>query len=273
MSNIIPEWFVLCFEGVAKISDSVKLQEALEEVIGDEELTPISGGSYLAKGSFGCAVGLGRDKVIKITSDPTEVEAALGIVGEDIPNVVNVYYATKVKGVKAKPRSVPAPLVSPGIIVSERLTPAIKILGQRQISILRAIADMSKIKFGLFSPNTFFLPKRKRLELFRATYEFVLNELLEAFETYTGDTQVFEDVINGMESLERLGIYVFDIHPGNIGWKDPAFKILDLCFSASTRNLKETGGTARRNPYTDEDGVTYYTAEDLKKFLKERFRN
>lgn len=263
---------------VAKRLDVI---DALTKAAGDAEVVPISPNTNYAAGSFGVAVGLGSDKVLKLTSDPSDLEASAIVAKNPVDHVVRIFHVERIKGIRVKNSGVPMPMSSPGIVIAERLTP-MRLTGLVSVSAIKAlrhIADGIKILQGLFSPKIFFEKREKRVKKLVSAHKATKDEIrrfAEAFKLQLSveDYEMFNEILIAMDNLASIGVYAFDVHPGNIGYseREGIWKIMDLGFSVSIRRESEpdkrkpvrklTGNPMRGRIVEDEDGVIYFIRDD-----------
>jgi len=205
------------FKADAGIAEAIAL--AVKEKFSVKRVHFLGRGLY---GAAGIVEGWGRE-VLKLTSDPSDVEASMRISGEDLPNVAQIHAAGFLAGTTIINRPDRAK-TEVGLIVQE----AVDWVGLDEVSQDDALHhEVYRVKIDnfVFNRGVGYHPEERRARMMKASLE-LRSRLLER-------GRPFDQVGLGLWGLQNRDIYLVDVHAGNVGWSelDQAFKIFDLGFS------------------------------------------
>lgn len=234
--------FVNAVEHGSGESGPTQKSEMIAEIIGRnlgiDKVTRI-----LGEGSYGIAAAISRQLALKLTSDPTEVEASAAIAGEIITGVVRVEGAWFVDDISVWNASVRMTLPV-GVILVERLS-SVGLGSKRDDEMLFEATYHAKRRHDVMPDQLDTLPRdeaRRRLE--SASYD--LAEALR--QSALGEGAAGEEgallalgesplasLADGVSALAERGIYVVDLHPRNVGYseEDGEWKMFDLGVSSA----------------------------------------
>jgi len=216
------------------------LAGVLERNLGIAEIDEI-----LGHGSFGVAMDLGGERVLKITSDPEEVQASYTVMmdrREDFDHVAEIYgaYRTSVRVWDAFYGKQYRPV---GFVVLEKLDP-IGLDNDRANAQLESVVTHIKEEFRVHPGDLSSISTGEaRLRLKEAAPELV--ERLR-FDLADPEPSVLE-IARGIEELIGLGVYMIDAHPKNVGFSphDGVHKVFDLGVSSAPKGRR---APVLRNP-------------------------
>lgn len=205
------------FKADEKAAEAIAL--AVKEKFSIERVHFLGRGLY---GAAGLVEGSDRD-VLKLTSDPSDVEASMRISGEDLPHVAKIHAAGFLAGITIVNRPDRAK-TEVGMIIQE----AVDWVGLDEMSQDNALHyEVYRVKVDnlVFNRGGGYQPEERRARMMRASLE-LRSRLLELGKP-------FDQVGQGLVELQDRDIYPVDVHAGNVGWSElgQAFKIFDLGFS------------------------------------------
>ena len=205
---------------------------------------PPSIGPVLGSGSFGTAVALPDGRVLKLTSDTTETQAAYWLRQKNLPHVVRIDAAWFIRGVRAKAiiavnqdnQPIRFQRGAVGIVLMERLTPLPR--GPSRQGLTKTVftfKDYYKLHPDQIKKMG---PSRARVALREASekLEAVLRDNAD-YLTQRGDAAgaaLASGVADGLAETRAVGVYAIDVHGGNVGTDGAGtYKIFDLGTSSS----------------------------------------
>ena len=205
---------------------------------------PPSIGPVLGSGSYGTAVALPDGRVLKLTSDTTETQAAYWLRQKNLPHVVRIDAAWFIRGVRAKAiiavnqdnKPIRFQRGAVGIVLMERLTPLPR--GPSRQGLTKTVftfKDYYKLHPDQIKKMG---PSRARIALQEASekLEAVLRDNAQYLAT-KGDAAgaaLASGVADGLAETRAVGVYAIDVHGGNVGTDGAGtYKIFDLGTSSS----------------------------------------
>jgi hypothetical protein len=211
----------------------------------------------LGGGSFGTAAATAQTggEVLKLTSDPSEVEAATvltGVQAERYPkNVVRIagaWFLRKLKVVALKSfgpgdeDDITGP-IRIGLIRMERVHTPIE--DENAMRGLASLTRFVKYKFEVWPWQLRHLSRANQRERMFAAGQEMERMLLKVWQN--DGQQVARDVANGINQLHAEGIYGTDFHGGNVGYTIPHHSDSPAIYSST-----QTTVPYRENPLTEE---------------------
>lgn len=187
----------------------------------------------LGNGSFGTAALDEGGGVLKLTSDPTEVAAGAVLRGMQLPHVVFIAGAWKVKGVKVDAQS--GQEVNVGLLSMQAVKPLPRDAGKSDLSsAVFAIKD----KLGAHPEDLDQMtPGKARMFLSRASAT-----MIEELRYEAQGRQLFLDVASALEELREHRVFAIDVHGGNVGLDEgggidgeDVYRVYDIGTSSSPR--------------------------------------
>lgn len=185
----------------------------------------------LGEGDYGIAYLLKDGRVLKITTDKTEIDAASIIVGESVSNVAEIY---DIKITKKKYYTISAVVkVHIGFIIQEYIPYSIEdYIGK----ILTDLTRQIKRRYGLRENTSRSVLKKASKKL----AEYMLDGYEPDFEVTEDEqkdiTNSLLQVANGIIQLYKHGIYYVDAHINNVRLtKNDEYKIIDLGYGSAIR--------------------------------------
>ena len=195
--------------------------------------------TILGGGSFGVASVLADGRVIKLTTDPTEVAAGALLVGKNLPHVVRIDHAWFIRGVhvtaqlgwdafKDEPIERQARV---GLLIEEKVTVCDPSDGALR-SVSTAVQRLKQDNQAFPSQLMKLTKERQRTKLFALSTE--LEGELRQMAAHRGPMGLIHDVANALQELREIGIYAIDVHGGNLGYveftgaRGRVYKIFDV---------------------------------------------
>lgn len=213
-------------EGDASRRKAVRvLGDILERNLGIQTV------EFLGGGSFGVAAEIEDGRVLKITTDPTEVPAASAIVGESLRYVVAFHGAWFVEGFSMRGRATfggrgPVPV---GVLLSDKVDVVGLIDGEGEYALGRAVNEV----MGQYDIMGRDLDEFQNEDVREIVCEasIVLESRLLALEGAPWEVGM------GLAELRAYGICVVDVHSSNVGFDEKAgvHKIFDIGLASSKR--------------------------------------
>jgi hypothetical protein len=208
--------------------------------------------SILGAGSFGIAAAMQDGRVVKLTSDESEVAAGSVLKGQRLTHVARIDGSWFVRGVEVQHwelRSTTRSGMRAGILISERVAPIDYKSGQGQ-----AITDIHRAVRARYGASPESLAEmthaeaRKMLRLASRELERRLRDLADE-----ASDPIARAVANALRELRSHGVYSIDVHAGNIGYSHEGgvFKVFDIGSSSSPPGAQTPElphGTARTMP-------------------------
>jgi hypothetical protein len=197
----------------------------------------IGGGDY---GLAGVDEATGR--VVKLTSDPTEVIAGAVLAGKQLEHVARVYSSHFIRGVKVDARigwdeQTDEEIRKParvGVLCLEKVRTDIPFARTHKLNML---IRTFKLERKLYPSDLRKLTRAKA----RAKLETASRDL--ALELDNINERIYRQIASGLEELRALGIYAIDVHSGNVGYVgdllgEYTVKIFDVGSSSSPPGQK-----------------------------------
>ena len=262
--------------GEEQDSDIVESAKKAPTVIALAEAIQAAGygvpAEMLGYGHYGAAFALQDHPglVMKITTDPTEIQVGAYLTSKKLAHVAEVRGSWRIRGADNKPlkmivmRSYGTPSgdvetvesdVQLGLLVMERLDRDADVVSTIQDSPLTKTVVEVKQKYGLYPSDLERLSRngaRRRLE----TGCVAMSKAL-----YAKHDEVCSDVASGLEELYELGVFAVDVHGGNVG-RDPesyAYKVFDVG-TASSPTVRVKNLPGKRHGATPAASENYANA-------------
>lgn len=214
------------------------------------DLPPVSGA--IGCGQLGCAFGFrspgARDKVLKLTSDPEEVQAATNLLGKRLRNVAKVFHSYRIGDFTIYNRFAHRELPI-GLLVTERLD-NVGLPSDHDGAALSEAVGRIKHRHSAWPHE---LAESSRQEA-RKRLRTASKELADYLDSGSDD---LTQVADGLRELAAEGIYAVDVHQQNVGFNDYSapggreeieVKIFDLGISSSPMRKKPKRIGGRREP-------------------------
>jgi hypothetical protein len=189
--------------------------------LGVNDVREILGG-----GSFGTAAVDEDGHVLKLTSDPSEVQAGAVLRGKDLPHVVYIAGAWWIAGVRVATQWDNAARV--GVLSLEKIEADV----EEYKEIGRVVAKL-KEKEGAYPEDLESLGYRDARAKLKEVSELLEGELREL--AVTKRIRAALDVADALAELRAQGVYAIDVHGGNIGY-NPAkkcYQVFDIGSSSA----------------------------------------
>jgi len=264
--EIFVKYFIQDISGESESEDKItELSDIIRRNLGVDQIEDV-----LGSGSFGAAASLDQDRVLKLTSDPQEVQAATniwrnfeqGVILQHVARIYGAWYLSNylIFNQTAKQRT------RLGMVILERMDEVKTALDWRVAHSLRDVVERIKFKFKVW-PNE--LQKITRAEA-RSRLSAAASELIILLESqakymlkkdpidFKEVADQFNQIALGIKELFKLGIYGVDVHPGNIGKsQDGVIKIFDIGVSSSPKTSPRVVKNPDEQPYWEslEDNV------------------
>jgi len=194
----------------------------------------------LGAGSFGTAALLDEQTVIKLTSDPSEVQAGSILRGQRLKHVAAVHESFFIRGVRAKTIvaergkrkvRVKNPV---GVLTTERVTPIPEDHAAEQLSeTVNEVKGHTKTWPDQLA-RADHAAQKARLKRASKDLEGILRDQAKGLddEGREGDSALARGVADALAELRERGIYAIDAHEGNVGFvKDGGkvtYKLFDI---------------------------------------------
>jgi hypothetical protein len=193
--------------------------------------------TILGAGSFGTAALLPNGKVLKLTTDPTEVQAGAVLTGKELPHVARIYGAWFVQGAKAdavvgwdaKSEEEIRKSMRIGVLLLETVlnaayATASGYVERKDLDRISKVVKNEKTRLHVWPNELIKLTRAKVRERLRKASSVIEDELRRQH------TEVAEAVADALTELRAESIYAVDVHVGNIGYSetDERFKIFDI---------------------------------------------
>lgn len=199
-------------------------------------------GTILGAGTFGTAALLDDRTVIKITSDPSEVQAGSILKGKRLKHVARIYESWFIRGVRATTiigqtdggkyikRRYPV-----GVLYSERVTPLPDSNSSSELTIL---VNHFKEQTHTYPHSLARLDRaaqREKLKNASLNLERTLRQQGVELRRVDmmDDVYLVEGVADALRELRDHGVYAIDVHAGNVGYVDSdsggiQYKVFDI---------------------------------------------
>ena len=196
----------------------------------------------LGAGSFGVAAAMQDGRVVKLTTDETEVAAGSVLKDRNLAHVAHVYGAWFVRGVHADRWDL-GTKGRVGMLITERVSPLDYRVdadgaGFGQGAEVTRVWKEVRRQFGA-SPESLaemtHAESRKILRLASKTLEARLRDLADEQRD-----PIARAVADALRELRAHRVYSIDVHAGNIGYShhDGVFKVFDIGSSSSPEGHK-----------------------------------
>lgn len=209
----------------------------------------------LGYGSFGVAAMSVDGRVVKLTSDPAEVQVGAVLVGKSLPNVVDIYGAWNIRNVNVNTEIGWDDEKEESIRKSMRVGVLIEqFVSTREVQdydfgspgqhLTEVVYDFKEATNNAFANYAKLGAKARRAKLERASIE------LEGVLRKTG-RPLEHDVAEALAQLRTVGVYAIDVHGRNVGWDafDERFRIFDIGVGSPPPDAakpRAVGGQRRR---------------------------
>jgi len=199
-------------------------------------------GTILGAGTFGTAALLDDRTVIKITSDPSEVQAGSILKGKRLKHVARIYESWFIRGVRATTiigqtdggkyikRRYPV-----GVLYSERVTPLPDSNSSSELTIL---VNHFKEQTHTYPHSLARLDRaaqREKLKNASLNLERTLRQQGVELRRVDmmDDVYLVDGVADALRELRDQGVYAIDVHAGNVGYVDSdsggiQYKVFDI---------------------------------------------
>jgi hypothetical protein len=196
--------------------------------LGVDRIDTILGG-----GSFGVAALDYEDHVLKLTTDPTEVQAGAVLAGKDLEHVAWIAGSWYIKGVKATNWGVETEETFPvGVLSMQKLEDWRGHARDAEGYLLsKTVNEVKREHQGYPDALDAMDPKTRRAHLKK------LSAIMEKAVRGPGASPLMRDVADAIAELRSHGVFAIDVHGGNVGWKQEAghFAIFDIGTSSSPK--------------------------------------
>lgn len=183
--------------------------------------TSIAEVEEVGAGDFGMAGRVsGTREILKLTTDPSDVEAAVAVAGADLRHVAPVFVAGTLEGITV--RNVRTARVSEVGVIVQRAVDSVGLAGFAQDRDLYEMVSGVKNRFDL-DPHAIAYGSYPDAGTLRAASRTLAGVLEEAGTP-------FSQIARGLRELHDRGIYIVDVHPQNVGWdaERKVYRIFDL---------------------------------------------
>ncbi len=194
----------------------------------------------LGRGLFGTASLMKDGTVLKITSDMKEIETAAQIVGDDLDHVAEIYEAVRLGNIKIFHKRLRRE-VGVGVVISQLLTPWMEVpeLEESAEILTKAVRSVQR-EFGTDAGSIELKSPREQRHALRESSLVLSQRLKDVASAY--ELPAVGEVADGIDELFELGIFMVDVHQGNVGLDDNGVtRIFDLGISSApmTKTLLE----------------------------------
>jgi len=198
----------------------------------------------LGGGSFGTAAALSEDLVLKLTTDPTEVQAGAVLRGKDLPHVVRIDGSWFIKGVivnaaigwDAEQEEEIRENMRVGVLLEQRVEPIERSIGDNLSKIVNRVkTDEQAWPGDLFTIS----PGKARIKL-RHVSEVMEGAMRAYADGGRMGARAARDVAEALHELREQGVYAIDVHGGNVGHDDMAgrYRVFDIGSTSPPRKPK-----------------------------------
>jgi hypothetical protein len=207
--------------------------------------------NVLGAGSFGLASLLPDGNVMKLTSDPAEVQVGVALMGKNLPHVVAIYGSWFMRGVKVTFATALDPSGEPvfeifrcGVLMEQAVIP----LSREGVGTMltrfiyywkNETGNHVKDYRGLSETQ-----KREKLRVASWELEEALHEeaqrfrrMIEAYtepgaavDMLTQQEKLYTDIAKAISELRSVGVYAIDFHGGNVGYdaRTSDYRVFDV---------------------------------------------
>lgn len=215
-----------------------KIARVLQSALGIFQIRKI-----LGAGSFGTAALIDTpegERVVKLTSDQSEVQAGAVLMGQTLSHVTAIYGSYFIQGVKVnaitgfdeRNEEYERSMARVGVVVLEKVQALPR--GDKLAQTLNSLIYHFKTDNEGFPQHLFAMGKRKAREHLE-TLSYQLAELLENagannYEEGSYIQRGLYDVASAITELREREIYAIDAHGGNVGIDEETgdFKLFDI---------------------------------------------
>lgn len=198
----------------------------------------------LGSGSFGTAAALSEDLVLKLTTDPTEVQAGAVLRSKDLPHVVRIDGSWFIKGVisnavigwDAELEEEIRKDMRVGLLLEQRVDPIDPTIGVN----LNGIVSRVKNEEGAWPGDLFTIsPGKARIKL-RHVSEVMEGAMRAYADRGRMGARAALDVAKALHELREQGVYAIDVHGGNVGFDsmDGRYRVFDIGSTSPPRKPK-----------------------------------
>jgi hypothetical protein len=238
-----------------------KIARVLQSALGIFQIRKI-----LGAGSFGTAALIDTpegERVVKLTSDASEVQAGAVLMGQALPHVTTIYGSYFVQGVRVNgitgwdeknEEYLRAP-AKVGVVVLEKVSALPR--GDKLAYELNEIIRKFKVENQGYPEHLFRMGKKKAREHLKDLSRMLIQELKDvAREKYEGFGDYVErglyDVAAAIGELRAREIYAIDAHGGNVGldMETGVFKLFDIGSSSPPDVPKAQTIAQKKRPRT-----------------------
>jgi hypothetical protein len=198
-------------------------------------------GDVLGAGTYGTAAELDETHVVKLTTDPSEVQAGHVLAGKKLRNVAHVDGAWFVRGVRAKTTILHVPdgqdvrkLYPVGIVILEHVQ---TLSGDETEELSRTVNEFKEATHTYPDQLARLTRAQQRDKLRQASVD--LQSLLSGIaqelrrDDRVDEAYLAEGVASALRQLRSYGVYAIDVHGGNVGYSedsrgDRVYKVFDI---------------------------------------------
>ncbi len=191
-------------------------------------------GPILGSGAFGTACAMDDGRVLKLTSDPTETQAAYILTGKNLPHVVRMYGSWFVRGVRINavlairgggpfefgPVKKTRRKWPMGINIVERVQP-LSHDWEAARGLSMTVRDYKR-EHDLWPEQIAKMGHERARQALKEASEGLEKTLRETADDLTrsnhvGDAKLANDVADALRETREQGVYAVDVHGGNVG--------------------------------------------------------
>ena len=191
-------------------------------------------GPILGSGAFGTACAMDDGRVLKLTSDPTETQAAFVLTGKNLPHVVRMYGSWFVRGVRINavvairgggpfdfgPVKKTRRKWPMGINIVERVQP-LSHDWEAARGLSMTVQDYKR-EHHLWPEQIARMGHERARQALKEASEGLEQTLRETSHDltrsrHTADAKLATDVADALQETRAQGVYAIDVHGGNVG--------------------------------------------------------
>lgn len=216
----------------AEYVDDYRVKRMIAALSGSGVAEPVN---ILGSGSFGIAAATGDGRVVKLTTDPTEVAAGTVLRSKTLQHVVRIDGSWFVRGAIVQPwdRGTEHRV---GLLVMEKLEPIFK--GDPGTKLLNEIWMQTRRDTGTHPDRLAVVTPQEARDKLLVASDTLEQRLRSAAQR--DDRKLLRDVADALAELRSVGVYAIDAHSGNVGWSpvDSVYKLFDIGTSSSPRGTQ-----------------------------------
>ena len=190
----------------------------------------------LGCGSYGCAMSIGDDRVLKLTSDPDEVQASHTIVGRKLEHVAEMYGAYFLGDIRVFNHQTRMDHRVGAIVLEEMdevgFYVAHHLQGIHEKTYREVINDV-KDQYEVWPHELEAISRESARQRLKRASEAIIHALDER------KNEEHRSIARGVAELYRLGVYVVDVHPGNVGYRIVGTRIVNKIFDLGVSSVPE----------------------------------